>query len=76
MKPVISIQLYSVREAAERDFEGAIRKIAAMGYPCVDPAGFPGTTVDAAAKLFKQLGPRAPTMHGALPVGDATLRAR
>lgn len=70
MKPIISVQLYSVREAAGKDYEGTIRKIAAMGYPCVEPAGFPGTTVDEAVKLFKELGLKSLSMHSQLPIGE------
>jgi len=49
----ISVQLYSVRETAGKDFKGTMRKLAAMGYTCVEPAGYPNTTVEkAVAKCF------------------------
>jgi sugar phosphate isomerase/epimerase len=70
MTPEISVQLYSVREQAAADYEGTIRAIAAMGFGCVEPAGFPGSSAAKAAKLFQELGLRAPTCHGPLPVGD------
>lgn len=70
MTAEITIQLYSVREQAEADYEGTIRAIAAMGFGNVEPAGFPGTTPAAAAKLFAELGIKAPSCHGALPVGE------
>jgi sugar phosphate isomerase/epimerase len=70
MLPLISVQLYSVREQAAKDYEGTIRAIADMGFPCVEPAGYPGTTPAAAAKLFAALGLKAVSCHGALPVGD------
>jgi sugar phosphate isomerase/epimerase len=70
MVPEITVQLYSVREQAAADYEKTIRAIAAMGFGNVEPAGFPGTTVAAAAKLFKELGLKAPSCHGALPVGE------
>ncbi|MFA7256851.1 MAG: sugar phosphate isomerase/epimerase [Kiritimatiellales bacterium] len=70
MIPEITVQLYSVREQAAADYEGTIRAIAAMGFGNVEPAGFPGTTAAAAAKLFKELGLKAPSCHGALPVGE------
>jgi len=70
MTPQITVQLYSVREQAAADYEGTIRAIAAMGFGCVEPAGFPGSSPAAAAKLFQELGLKAPTAHGALPVGD------
>ena len=70
MIPQITVQLYSVREQAAADYEGTIRAIAAMGFGCVEPAGYPGSSAAKAAKLFQELGLKAPTCHGALPVGD------
>lgn len=70
MKPEITVQLYSVREEAKADYEGTLRAIAAMGFNNVETAGFPGTTVAKAAKLFKELGLKAPSCHGALPLGE------
>ncbi len=69
VKP-IGLQLYSVREAAARDFEATVRKVAAMGYAGVEPAGFPGTTVEAAAALFRSLGLQVPSAHVPMPLGD------
>lgn len=70
MIPEITVQLYSVRDQAAADYEGTIRAIAAMGFGCVEPAGFPGSSPEKAAKLFQELGLKAPTCHGALPIGD------
>ena len=66
----IALQLYSVREAANKDFEGAVRKVAAIGYDGVETAGYPGTTAVAAGKLFKELGLIACSAHTSLPLGD------
>jgi len=67
----IGLQLYSVREyAQEHSFEAAVRKVAAMGYIGMEPAGFPGTTPEAAGKLFKELGLVVPSAHTGLPLGD------
>lgn len=71
MTPEITVQLYSVREQASKDYEGTIRAIAEMGFGCVEPAGYPGSSPESAAKLFKELGLRAPSAHIGLPVGDA-----
>jgi sugar phosphate isomerase/epimerase len=66
----IGLQLYSVREYVQQNgFEDAVRKVAAMGYIGVEPAGFPGTTAEAAGKLFKDLGLVAPSAHTGLPLG-------
>lgn len=67
----IGLQLYSVREyAQEHGFEAAVRKIAAMGYVGVEPAGFPGTTAEVAGKLFKDLELVVCSAHTGLPLGD------
>jgi len=69
MTPEITVQLYSVRGQAAADYEGTIRAIAAMGFGCVEPAGFPGSSPEKAAGLFQELGLKAPSCHCALPVG-------
>lgn len=66
----IALQLYSVREQAKEDYAGTVRTVAEMGYAGVEPAGFPGSSVEEAAKLFSDLGLSVPSAHGALPVGD------
>jgi len=70
MIPEISVQLYSVRDQAAADYEGTIRAIAGMGFGCVEPAGFPGSSPEEAARLFQELGLKAPSCHCALPIGD------
>ncbi|MDF3057638.1 MAG: xylose isomerase [Rariglobus sp.] len=70
MIPQITVQLYSVRELAKNDYAGTIRAIAETGFGCVEPAGYPGSTAKEAAKLFKELGLKAPTAHIGLPIGD------
>lgn len=70
MTAPLLVQLYSVREKLAQDFEGTVRQIAQMGYAGVETAGFPGTTVQEAARLFQSLGLQVPSAHGALPLGD------
>ncbi|MCY4070256.1 MAG: sugar phosphate isomerase/epimerase [Chloroflexi bacterium] len=54
MKPV-ALQLYSLRDALEKDFEGIVRSVAAMGYVGVEPyGGMPGG-LKLAADLFQEL---------------------
>jgi sugar phosphate isomerase/epimerase len=66
----IGVQLYSLREALAADFEGTVRQVAAMGYAGVETAGFPGTTPEKAAALFRSLGLSVPSAHIPLPLGD------
>ena len=70
MTAEISIQLYSVRKEAQRDFADTVRRIADIGYRNVETAGFPGTTPAEAGKLFEELGLKCPSCHGALPLGE------
>jgi sugar phosphate isomerase/epimerase len=70
MKKLVGLQLYSVREALAEDFEGTVRKIAEMGYNTVEPAGFPGSNVDEAVKIFERFGLKRVSCHGQLPIGD------
>lgn len=69
MAKKISLQLYSIRDV-DLDYETKIRKVAAMGYPAVEPAGFPGSSPEKAAKLFKELGLVVSGAHVSTPVGD------
>jgi sugar phosphate isomerase/epimerase len=68
--PQITVQLYSLRDALEADFEGTLRKVAAFGFPCVEPAGFHGRKPAEVAKLFAELNLTVPTAHCGLPIGD------
>jgi sugar phosphate isomerase/epimerase len=71
MSAQIALQLYSIRDViAASSYETAVRKIAEMGYRAVETAGFPGTSAEAAAKLFKDLGLTVVPAHTGLPVGD------
>jgi sugar phosphate isomerase/epimerase len=67
----IALQLYSVREAAAaQGYEAAVRRVAAMGYDGVEPAGFPGSNAQAAGKLFRELGLQVPSAHTPVPLGE------
>jgi len=70
MTSPIGIQLYSVREALSQDYEGTIRRIAAMGYAGVETAGSFGASVASAAALYRSLGLKVMAMHAPLPVGE------
>jgi sugar phosphate isomerase/epimerase len=71
MSDRIALQLYTVRDVANKDYEGTVRKVAEMGYRAVETAGFPGTTPEQAARLFKELGITVVASHSPMPLGDA-----
>jgi sugar phosphate isomerase/epimerase len=70
MSSPIALQLYSIREVLEKDYQAGIEAIAAMGYRGVETAGFPGTTAAEAGRLFKKLGLDVPAAHSAMPLGE------
>lgn len=75
LKPV-ALQLYSLRDALEKDFEATVRSVAAMGYVGVEPyAGMPGG-LSFAAELFQELQLELCNSHVPFPDGanlDAAL---
>jgi len=48
----VGLQLYTVREDLERDFEGTIEKVAALGYQGVEFAGYYGRTAEQVKTLL------------------------
>jgi sugar phosphate isomerase/epimerase len=70
MSSPLALQLYTVREALAQDFDGVVRQVAAIGYAGVEPYSFPGTTPEAAGRLFRDLGLVVPSCHSPMPVGD------
>lgn len=64
MTQPLALQLYSVREEVEKDFEGTIRRVADMGYLGVETAGFPdGVTAADARQLFDELNLQVVAAH-------------
>ena len=48
------LQLFSVRDAAEKDYEATLAKVAEMGYKMVEPAGFFDHSADEVAAMLKK----------------------
>ena len=72
MPPPVALQLYTLRALADKDFEHVVNLTAEIGYAGVEPAGFPGTTPEAAGELFRSLNLEVPSAHLPIPVGDNT----
>lgn len=69
--PKIGLQLWSVRDAIEEDFEGTVRRVAAMGYAGVETAFFPEhVTFRQAGQLFQSLGLKVAGIHCEIPDSD------
>ena len=59
----IGMQLYTVRRELEKDFEGTLTKVAALGYREVEFAGYFGRKPAEVKALLKRLGLDAPAAH-------------
>ncbi|MBB3127043.1 sugar phosphate isomerase/epimerase [Paenibacillus rhizosphaerae] len=62
-KPIVGIQLYTLRDQTEKDFLGTIRKVAEMGYQAVEFAGFFETPAKEIRALLEELNLKAPSAH-------------
>lgn len=62
-KPVIGLQLYTLRELTQTDFLGTIRKVADIGYKAVEFAGYFNTPAKELRDLLDGLGLEAPSAH-------------
>lgn len=71
MTKPIGLQVYSVREQLATDFIGTMRRVAEIGYGHIEAiSAFKGTTIEQAAKVFRDLGLTVVAAHVPLPVGD------
>ncbi len=59
----VALQLYTVRDDAGRDFRGTLRRVAEMGYPAVEFAGFGGLSPEEVRDLIGELGLTAAGTH-------------
>ena len=59
----IGIQLYSLREQMERDFEGTLKKVSEIGYDCVEFAGYYDYSAEEIKQMLDKYGLTAPSVH-------------
>lgn len=64
----IALQLYSIRDDLEKDFEGALQKVKDLGYDGVEFAGLYGRTPEEIKTLLKKIGLTALSAH--VPFAD------
>jgi sugar phosphate isomerase/epimerase len=62
MKP-LSVQLYSLRAEAEKDFTAVLKKVADIGYAGVEPAGFWDLSPAEFKKIVTDLGMEVSSTH-------------
>ncbi|GAB4553486.1 MAG: sugar phosphate isomerase/epimerase [Anaerolineae bacterium] len=70
---MLGLQLYSVREALAADFEGTLRKVAAIGYRGVELAGIYGESPDKTTALLAELNLTITSAHIGLPLDSAAV---
>src|SRR5690606_14523001 len=61
--PPAGLQLYSLRTEMQRDLEGTLRRLGAMGYREVEFAGYFGRAPAAIREAVKAAGLSAPAAH-------------
>jgi len=59
----LGVQLYTVRDALKADFDGTLRKVAAIGYQEVEFAGYMGRTPEQVRASLKAAKLSAPSAH-------------
>jgi sugar phosphate isomerase/epimerase len=62
----IGVQLYTVRKQMEKDFEGSLQKIAAIGYNQVEFAGYYERTPQQVKEILTRYQLEAPSTHVSL----------
>ncbi len=59
----VALELYTVRDETRRDFAGTLRRVAEMGYPGIEFAGYGGLSEQAMAALLAETGLKVPGTH-------------
>jgi sugar phosphate isomerase/epimerase len=59
----LSVQLYSLREASARDFDGVLQAVSAMGYQGVEPFNLFGRSPEAFRRQVEALGMTVSSSH-------------
>ena len=63
MSVPLSVQLYSLREASESDFDGVLARLAEIGYAGVEPFALFGMSPAAFRRRVEELGMRVSSSH-------------
>jgi len=63
MKPAIAVQLFTLRDACERDFDAALERVAGIGFKHVEFGGFHGRKPEHLRKTLDRLSLKAVSAH-------------
>ncbi|GAT35289.1 sugar phosphate isomerase/epimerase [Terrimicrobium sacchariphilum] len=62
-KPLVSLQMWTLRDVVEQDFRHAVTEVAAMGYHGVELAGYGNLNAQAACEAVREAGLKVSGMH-------------
>ncbi|MBW7477695.1 sugar phosphate isomerase/epimerase [Paenibacillus oenotherae] len=68
--PIIGLQMYSLRDLAEKDFLGTLHKVKEMGYQAVEFSGYYATPASELKSVLDNIGLKAPSAHVSLHYDD------
>lgn len=71
--PGIALQMYTVRDDARQDFTGTIRRVAEIGYPAIELAGYGGLAARELRAIVDEVGLRVIGSHLGLSVLESAL---
>jgi sugar phosphate isomerase/epimerase len=67
----LAVQLYTIREAIDKDLKGSLKRLADLGFKNVETAFWPkGISVETAANTLKELGLNVTSCHVDKPTQD------
>ncbi|MBN8193661.1 sugar phosphate isomerase/epimerase [Bacillus sp. NTK074B] len=68
----VALQMYTLRNEAEKDFRGTLQKVAELGYEGVELAGYGGFSSKELKKVLNDFGLRAVSSH--IPLSELRTR--
>jgi sugar phosphate isomerase/epimerase len=68
-KKQMGLELYTVRDLMEKDFEGTLAKVAEIGYKEVEPTSYGGLTPQKFRAMLDRYGMTAPSTHVSAAAG-------
>lgn len=66
----VGLQLYSIRDAMEKDMEAALKAVKEMGYDYVEFAGYYGKSAEEVKAILDKCGLEAVSVHQAIDLFD------
>ena len=67
-KPVLAVQMYTLRNLTREDMAGVLREVAAMGYEGVELAGYGNLTANEVQRIVQELELQVVASHASLDV--------